>query len=169
MLFSFLGILNRVRDGSLVFIDEPEISLHPEWQLKYISTLEKLFSGFKDCSFILASHSHYFVSELRAESSSIVVLRSSESGVPKAEMIPYDTYAWSAENIIYNVFGIRTTRNYYFESDLSYLVLSLQEYDGSAEKRENIELQINKLKRYVFGLNDPLNILLEDAEEKIKC
>lgn len=169
MLFAFLGIMSRVMDSSLVLIDEPEISLHPEWQLKYISTLEKLFSSFKNCCFILASHSHYFVSELKSKSSSIVVLRSGESNSPQAEIIPYDTYAWSAENIIYNVFGIRTTRNYYFESDLSYLILSLQDYDGSAEKRESIEIQIDKLKKYVFGVNDPLNVLLKDAEGKIKC
>lgn len=169
MLFAFLGIMSRVMDSSLVLIDEPEISLHPEWQQRYISTLEKLFSRFKDCCFILASHSHYFVSELKSESSSIVVLRSSESNTPKAEIIPYDTYAWSAENIIYNVFGIRTTRNYYFESDLSYLISSLQEYDGSLEKKENIEMQIDKLKKYVFDSNDPLNVLLKEAEGKIKC
>ena len=161
--------MSRVMDSSLVLIDEPEISLHPEWQLKYISTLEKLFSSFKNCCFILASHSHYFVSELKSKSSSIVVLRSGESNSPHAEIIPYDTYAWSAENIIYNVFGIRTTRNYYFESDLSFLILSLQDYDGSVEKRESIEIQIDKLKKYVFGVNDPLNVLLKDAEGKIKC
>lgn len=171
LLFAYLGILSRINDRTLILIDEPEISLHPEWQIKYISTLNKLFGKYKDCHFILASHSHYFVSELKAKSSTIVVLRENDdliSGPPKAELIPYDTYAWSAENIIYNVFGIRTTRNYYFECDLSYLIQSLESFDRSEEKKCEIEKQINKLKKYVYHSNDPLNKLIEEAEDKIK-
>lgn len=90
------------------------------------------------------------------------------SGPPKAELIPYDTYAWSAENIIYNVFGIRTTRNYYFECDLSFLIQSLESFDRSEEKKREIEKQINKLKKYVYHSNDPLNKLIEEAEDKIR-
>lgn len=171
LLFAYLGILSRINDRTLILIDEPEISLHPEWQIKYISTLNKLFGKYKDCHFILTSHSHYFVSELKAESSTIVVLRENDDltiGPPKAELIPYDTYAWSAENIIYNVFGIRTTRNYYFECDLSYLIQSLESFDHSEEKKGEIEKQINKLKKYVYHSDDPLSKLIEEAEDKIK-
>lgn len=169
ILFAYIGILSRINNNTLVLVDEPEISLHPEWQIRYVSTLSKLFAEYKNCCFILASHSHYFVSELQGESSTIVVLKKElESRVPKAEVIPYDTYSWSAENIIYNVFGIRTSRNFYFEGDLSYLLNSLELFDGSNEKRENIQIQINKLKKYVFNTNDPLYMILKEAEEKIK-
>ena len=169
ILFAYIGILSRINNNTLVLVDEPEISLHPEWQIRYVSTLSKLFAEYKNCCFILASHSHYFVSELQGDSSTIVVLKKEfESRVPKAEVIPYDTYSWSAENIIYNVFGIRTSRNFYFEGDLSCLLNSLELFDGSNEKRENIQIQINKLKKYVFNTNDPLYMILKEAEEKIK-
>lgn len=171
LLFAYMGILSRIRDNSLILIDEPEISLHPEWQIKYISNLNKLFGKYKNCHFILASHSHYFVSELQGESSAIVVLKNDFDAMnssPKSELIPYDTYAWSAENIIYNVFGIRTTRNYYFESDLSHLIMSLESFDDTVEKRDAIKGQIEKLQKYVYDLNDPLKKLLEEAEDKIK-
>ena len=61
ILFAYLGILSRIKDGTLILIDEPEISLHPEWQIRYISTLNKLFNKYRNCCFVLASHSHYFV------------------------------------------------------------------------------------------------------------
>lgn len=169
ILFAYLGILSRISSNSLVIIDEPEISLHPEWQIRYVSTLSKLFSKYQNCCFLLASHSHYFVSELKSETSSIVVLKKSlDESFPEAEIIPYDTYAWSAENIIYNVFGVRTTRNYYFEGDLSYLLNSLEEYDGSESKKVSIWNQITKLRKYVFNERDPLHRLLNEAEERIK-
>lgn len=169
ILFAYLGILSRISDNTLILIDEPEISLHPEWQIRYVSTLAKLFSKYQNCCFILASHSHYFVSELKSESSSIVVLRKTlNDDYPKAEIIPYDTYSWSAENIIYNVFGIRTTRNFYFEGDLSYLLNSLEAFDDSEQQRTAIQSQINKLRRYVFNESDPLFLILSEAEERIK-
>lgn len=169
ILFAYIGILSRIKNNTLILIDEPEISLHPEWQIRYVSTLSKLFNKYKNCCFILASHSHYFVSELQGASSTIVVLKKNlNSSTPKAEVIPFDTYSWSAENIIYNVFGIRTSRNFYFESDLSYLLNSLASFDCSDKKRENIQAQINKLRKYIFNSNDPLYLILKEAEERIK-
>ena len=169
ILFAYIGILSRIDHDTLILIDEPEISLHPEWQIRYVSTLSKLFDKYRNCCFVLASHSHYFVSELQGDTSTIVVLKKNpDSNTPKAEIIPYDTYSWSAENIIYNVFGIRTTRNFYFESDLSFLLTSLESFDGSAEKRDSIQTQINKLKKYVFNTNDPLFMILKEAEGRIK-
>lgn len=169
ILFAYIGILSRISNRTLVLIDEPEISLHPEWQLKYISTVSKLFDKYENCCFILASHSHYFVSELQGDSSTIVVLKKDSScNAPKAEVIPFDTYSWSAENIIYNVFGIRTSRNFYFESDLSDLLDNLNSFDGSESERINIQRKIDKLEKYVFNANDPLYLILKDAKEKIK-
>lgn len=169
ILFAYIGILSRIDHDTLILIDEPEISLHPEWQIRYVSTLSKLFDKYRNCCFVLASHSHYFVSELQGDTSTIVVLKKDpDSNTPKAEIIPYDTYSWSAENIIYNVFGIRTTRNFYFESDLSFLLTSLESFDGSAEKKDGIQTQINKLKKYVFNTSDPLFMILKEAEGRIK-
>lgn len=54
------------------------------------------------------------------------------------------------------------------EGDLSYLLNSLELFDGSEEKRDSIQAQINKLQKYVFNTNDPLYIILRKAEERIK-
>ena len=153
LLFAYIGILSRIKEGSLILIDGPEISLHPEWQIRYISTLNKLFGEYKNCCFMIASHSHYFVSELKATSSSIVIFRKNSNDdnyMPEAELLPFDTYSWSAENIIYNVFGIRTTRNYYFECDLNNLINSINNYDDSDEQKIEIQRQICKLKKFTI-------------------
>lgn len=168
ILFAFFGLLNLLEDDSLILIDEPEISLHPEWQIKYITQLKEIFKEYKSCHYILASHSHYFVSDLPEGSSSIIIFRHSDSSTPVAEILPYSTYAWSAENIIYNVFGLRTTRNYYFEKDMGNLILALS---NRTEKKDLNEIKrlTEKLSKYSLGEADPLNNILNKAEALIEC
>jgi predicted ATPase len=70
----FLGLASVIRDNSLVFIDEPEISLHPEWQTRYLELLTRTFARFHGCHFILATHSPLILSDIGARSSSVVSL-----------------------------------------------------------------------------------------------
>ena len=58
MIFAFTGVLSSIEPKSVILIDEPEISLHPEWQIQYVSLLKKIFKKYDGCHFILASHSH---------------------------------------------------------------------------------------------------------------
>ena len=70
----FLGLASVISDNSLVFIDEPEISLHPEWQIRYVELLTKTFAHFQGCHFILATHSPLILSDIDANSSNVVSL-----------------------------------------------------------------------------------------------
>jgi ABC-type cobalamin/Fe3+-siderophores transport system ATPase subunit len=49
--------------GGIVLIDEPELSLHPRWQIKYIDFLKDVFSGtgIINVQFIIATHSPYLL------------------------------------------------------------------------------------------------------------
>ena len=169
MIFAFSGILNAISENSLILIDEPEISLHPEWQIQYISLLKKVFEKYRGCHFILASHSHYLVSDLQGDTSSIVTLSKENNIWPKAELLNFDTYAWSAENIIYNVFGLRTTRNYYFESDLRKLLSMIQAEDCTDIDINKIIELTEKMKKYIYNEDDPLCAIVNQAEVFIEC
>lgn len=61
---ALLSLASEIQDGSLVLIDEPEISLHPEWQVKYIGLLLEAFEAYEGCHFIIATHSPLVISEL---------------------------------------------------------------------------------------------------------
>ena len=52
----FFDLIFRTGDGTVVLIDEPEISLHILWQEKYIDNVVKALSG-KSCQIIVATHS----------------------------------------------------------------------------------------------------------------
>ncbi|AFE06259.1 ATPase [Corallococcus coralloides DSM 2259] len=56
LVLFFELIFGRFQPGHLVLIDEPELSLHPAWQLRFIDDLEKVRSINK-VDFILATHS----------------------------------------------------------------------------------------------------------------
>jgi predicted ATP-binding protein involved in virulence len=62
-----LGNLN----GGIILIDEPEISLHPKWQLKLNDFLIEIFKGY-DVQIIIATHSPYVISNLKNENEACI-------------------------------------------------------------------------------------------------
>lgn len=58
---------NRLNNRTLLIIDEPEVHLHPTWQVKYAEILVKLSKDF-DIPMVLTSHSPYFIEAIEAYS-----------------------------------------------------------------------------------------------------
>lgn len=74
-----IGIASAIENDSLICIDEPEISLHPQWQLDFINMLQKTFSSFSGCHFIIATHSPQIVSGLNSENGFVCLLETKET------------------------------------------------------------------------------------------
>ncbi|MCG2618124.1 AAA family ATPase [Terrimonas sp. NA20] len=166
LLTSFLGIISKIEDNSLILIDEPEISLHPNWQMQFMDVLNRVFENFTTCHFIIASHSHFLVSDLENEKSSILRLAmAKDSGTIESELLRKDTFGWTPENILYNIFNVASVSNHYFEMDLRKLarLISDKSKDFTA-----IRSYINKLERFEILPEDPLNILLDQAKGYLK-
>lgn len=71
LIVLMLGIAGHIEDGSLILIDEPEISLHPRWQEEFMRLLTSAFEGYHHCQFIIATHSPQIISRLNASDSYI--------------------------------------------------------------------------------------------------
>ena len=56
---------NRLNNRSILIIDEPEVHLHPDWQVKYAEILALLSKEY-DIPIVLTSHSPYFIEALEA-------------------------------------------------------------------------------------------------------
>ncbi|EPM4283879.1 AAA family ATPase [Vibrio sp. 1403] len=167
-IFTMINLISTIENDSLILIDEPELSLHPKWQMKYIRLLKNITNEFKTSHCILASHSHFMVSDLAPDSSSLVSLQKNiDNGMELrvSKLIPYDTYSWSAENILYEVFKLRTTRNSYFEHDLTNLLKMVSE---QSTETENISKLQEKLEKYVFNENDPINVILSQSRSYLE-
>lgn len=150
-------LLAELDAQSLVIIDEPEVSLHPDWQIKYIPTLLKSFRGVSAAHIIVATHSHFMVSDLDYGSSALVV--SSYENGPKFSLFDGDVYGRSPENILYRVFGVATAGNSYVEGDL-YSALRML---SKAEPTDLTELKAiyHRLERVRGKDNAAMNVILE--------
>lgn len=57
----FFDMIFRTKNGSIILIDEPEISLHINWQEKYVDNVLKALEG-KGCQIIISTHSPDIIS-----------------------------------------------------------------------------------------------------------
>ena len=55
-------LLFKVKEGSLILIDEPELSLHVAWQKKFISDIQKI-QKIKNIKVIIATHSPQIINK----------------------------------------------------------------------------------------------------------
>jgi predicted ATP-dependent endonuclease of OLD family len=166
LLTSFLGIISRIEDNSLILIDEPEISLHPNWQMQYMEVLNSVFENFKTCHFIVASHSHFLVSDLIADRSAILRLfLDKEFSSVQTELLYKDTFGWTPENILYNIFNVSTVGNHYFEMDLRNLakLISTKSKDFAL-----IREYITRFEKFEILPEDPLRIFINQAKGYLK-
>ncbi|CNG42111.1 AAA family ATPase [Yersinia kristensenii] len=72
LLNIFFGISSCITDNSLILIDEPEISLHTDWQIKFIPLIREVFSKYKGCHYIIATHAPMIISNVGSTHSSIL-------------------------------------------------------------------------------------------------
>lgn len=159
ILSTLIALVPLVKNNSLILIDEPEISLHPSWQYQYIGLLQKLLSHVQGCHVIIATHSHFLVSDLPIEASSVIAF-SNEKGIIKGKTIEVPTFGWSAEDILLNIFGLPTSRNYY----LSLIVTEALEILASEKKDKKKFVEIRgELVRIVDLLKeyDPLKKVIQ--------
>jgi predicted ATPase len=166
---SIVGLMATVKPtNSLVLIDEPEISLHPNWQMKYLSFLRELFSHseYATCHILVATHSHFLISDLKGDSSKIIGLKRAGREIEIIDMPKgIDTFGWSAEDVLYKIFGLRTTRNHYMEVDMRELLHSISE---KKQNKPELEVIIKRLESVKLNNEDPLNLIISKAKEYIQ-
>jgi ABC-type Mn2+/Zn2+ transport system ATPase subunit len=165
ILTSMLALSSIVKESSLILIDEPEISLHPNWQIKYVQILNNVFRNYNNCHFIIATHSHFLVSDLKDSCSSILSLKFNNKLEITPEFVDYSTEGWSAENILYNVFDVSTVRNHYFETDLRTLLSLISNRSKILKNRNKIRNLVEKFEKFNILPSDPLSVIIKNAKK----
>ncbi len=168
LLSTLIGVLATIKEGSLVLIDEPEISLHPNWQMKFMYYIRQIFERYKSCHFIIATHSHFLVSDLKDESSCVVALSRDLKNKIIAETLKFDTYARSAEQILLNVFKVPTTRNFYVSDKVGEILelISKETRDDNLIAEKVQELRDHNLDK--LSNEDPLKDVVVKLMERYR-
>ena len=135
------------------------LALLPIWQAKYIELLNNIFKHFHGCHIIIASHSHLLVTDLPPDRSTVITLQNRKKNII-SEIINESTFGWSAEDILLNVFGLPTSRNYYLSQVLSKGLELLADHSRPNSELNAVRRQIEEY----FPLmkdNDPLKSIAE--------
>lgn len=174
ILRTYLSIISHAEDNSIILIDEPEISLHPNWQIDFIPILDKAISKYTGCHTLIATHSHFMLTNANADDTSIVGLYpDSKTKRILVNPLPIEPYGWSPENILYQAFGITGNRNKYFEMDLRYIIDYFSEASLKKSDNEHHEFikAVERIEKFKIEQNDPLYKLLNralDEKQKLK-
>ena len=99
-----------ILDGSIIFIDEPEMSMHPFWQQKILSYYKGLFNN--KAQLIIATHSQGVISEALRDTNStkVIVLRCDNNGIINyGDITTPLVLNNSTAEINYQAFGIAST------------------------------------------------------------
>ncbi|WP_064695538.1 AAA family ATPase [Rhizobium aegyptiacum] len=157
MISALLALASVIDNASLVLIDEPELSLHPEWQVDYVNLLVKTFARFKGCHFIVATHSPMVVSQLPKHANIIAL---DQSKLPSSDEIS----GQSADYLLAEVFGAPMRGNLYIrERVVSALGLIA---GGKARSKEFREILADLVKiAEVVRADDPIKSILGDISE----
>jgi predicted ATPase len=149
-----LGIASSIEDRSLILIDEPEISLHPQWQSEYLGQLAEAFSAFRGCHFILATHSPTLVAGAGPELTNIVNLERSD--VATGELSP----GRSVDEVLFSTFGV-VTKNSLHLRDLLVAALRGAEDGDLATAKYDEEMTALEAARPELPPDDPAGELID--------
>ncbi|WP_394122203.1 AAA family ATPase [Planococcus donghaensis] len=179
--------------GAVVLLDEPEISLHPKWQLKILDFYKTLFFDEKEIQtsqLIVATHSPFVIHNENQEKDKIVVLGKNESGIYVENEPTF--YGWNSEEAVTEAFDIKlnserdklivlvegpTDEKYinkalqlFGKSDLS-LVIKWVGRESAAGHKFTGEPALNHSKEYILSNNNITSnkfLLLYDSDTKAK-
>ena len=151
MLSTVLSISTAANEPhTLVLLDEPELSLHPNWQMRLIDNLDWALKN-KICHLMIATHSHMLVSDLPMKRSSVTQIDKDKDGHVNATTIAESTYGWSAEEVLLKVFKTATDRNKYLAEVVGTLLKDIGDNTITAEE---VRVQVDFLESVSGNLSD---------------
>lgn len=166
MLATIVSVASCIDDYPvLILLDEPELNQHPNWQMSIINQLYAIFGDFTN-HLLIASHSHFLVSDLPGKKSVVLQLNYSDNGLI-SKILTESTYGWSAEQVLLEVFQTGTDRNMYLGNMIGTLLDKIKKRElDSASVKEQLEFlmsvsenlkDFDPLKKIITSLNKAFN------------
>lgn len=159
--------INKKYKNILVLMDEPEVYLHPEWQIKLIS---KLINFFKEiyCEYniqiVLTSNTPFLISDL--PKNNVILLQKNKNNETNEYEIKslnpnINTFAQNIHTLLKKPFFMSTTIGDFSKNKINEIIQLLSNDDMSDYKQE--------MKKVASIVGEPLiqNKLIEMLEEKL--
>lgn len=149
----------EIKLPKVILIDEPENSLHPKWQRKYIEFLVSFMDYNDKTKVIIATHSPFITMETNFLSSEVSLFHIEDGVIYKAN---HKNKNNNIEQVYYELFGVLTPKNRYLSDYCSKLVRDVAEgkeyYSDAYEKISAMKKAAFDNKQSIF-LADVLKLL----------
>ncbi|OSI06684.1 hypothetical protein BWD08_11125, partial [Neisseria animaloris] len=119
---AFLLQNQKIIENPIVCIDEPELTLHPEWQLKILDFYKNIFmdqNGSLSAQLFIATHSPFILHGLNRYDDKVIILARSDQGSLYIKENP-EFYGFSQPKLIHEAFTLPD--NFFSESSYSNII-----------------------------------------------
>ncbi|EII3093229.1 AAA family ATPase [Vibrio cholerae] len=160
ILFNILAIAGSISDNSIVLLDEPELSLHPEWQRDFLPLIQNMFSSYKSCHFIIATHSPSIVSSIPSSNSFVVNLENNPADAVGGEEYAFkssdyqlaETFnspGYKNEYLIRQLVGVlsKLSEGKKLDSDFYIKISNLIEFESLIDEGDPVKKLLSTLKK----------------------
>lgn len=157
MISALLALASVIMNASLVLIDEPELSLHPEWQVQYVDLLTRTFARYQGCHFVVATHSPLVVSQLPSHAN--VISLDQEGVAPVLRM-----QGQSADYLLAEAFGFPTSGNLHVKNMIRDALLLVANGDARSQRFRDLLTDLQRLGREIEPAS-PAKAIIDNLEE----
>lgn len=157
LVATLLGLALTIEHNSLILIDEPELSLHPEWQENYLDLLFRVCAKYKGCHTIIATHSPLVVSNIPKQGTEVISL---ESG----SQIAGPLAGSSTDEILLRAFGAPGNSNLYLKKLLVEALRLAADGEISTERFDRIIGTLEAVRTHLDS-GDPSLEVIQGLEE----
>lgn len=155
MLVTVLGLGFSLQHGSIVLVDEPENSLHPQWQVEFMKTLFEMCMFMRDGHIIVSTHSPLIVSSAKEGSTIIDLAKTGDSLLDNRSL-----FGASVDDILFDHFGVASSRNFFVVDKVQRAVNLFELGEVNGEEFAELKLQLRKIK-VMLSQSDPLVIIID--------
>lgn len=141
ILATILHISLYIDHQTTILIDEPETSLHPNWQLEYVDLISDLFYQYRP-TIVLATHSPLLISRLTNINENKIEISINLYDCKKREEAILPMPTTSIEEILWEFFGILSPANHFLSS---YTIDCLNKLEKEQITLSQFKRQMNEL------------------------
>lgn len=146
LISSLLFVITNAGRDPIVVIDEPENSLHPNWQREYVDKLLAALS-YRNATVIIATHAPLLVTGAITSNRNIVSVFGTSEG--KAKRLPIDTdeSPASIEEVLWEAFEVVTPANHFVSEAI---VDAISAFERGEKGKAEILTMIDHMKAESF-------------------
>lgn len=134
LLSTLLAAFFVIQEGDIILVDEPETSLHPQWQIDYIRLLDKISSMVTTGHILIATHSPLIISAVKVGTSIIDVSKKESTNT-----IWKKNFGGTADDILVGNFGLKSSRSHDFIDKIQKAITLIEQ--GKDDSQEFAELR----------------------------